>query len=182
MEKTIFSLVNGLQTIPNLALFGLMIAPLSMLSHAFPLLRTWGIKGVGNAPALIALTLYSLLPIVRNTYTALAMIPEAVIDAGVGLGMSKNHVLQYIEVPMAFPIVLGGIRVAAVLTIGNTAVAALIGAGGLGNFVFQGLGQAAPDLIVMGVIPIILLAVFADRMFGLLISVLSPYGTVEEAK
>ncbi|MFP4491986.1 MAG: ABC transporter permease [Spirochaetaceae bacterium] len=182
MERSIFSLVNGIQTIPSLALFGLMIAPLALLSQAFPVLRSWGIKGIGNTPALIALTLYSLLPIVRNTYTGLAMIPEGIIDAGTGLGMSKRHVLRYIEIPLAVPVVLGGIRVSAVITVGNTAVAALIGAGGLGNFVFQGLGQAAPDLILMGVLPIILLAVLADRGFGLLVSALSPpgFGIVEQ--
>jgi len=184
MEKPIFSLVNGIQTIPSLALFGLMIAPLALLSQAFPVLRTWGIKGIGNTPAFIALTLYSLLPIVRNTYTGLAMIPEGIIDAGTGLGMSKRHVLRYIEVPLAVPVVLGGIRVSAVITVGNTAVAALIGAGGLGNFVFQGLGQAAPDLIDMGVLPIILLAVLVDRGFGLLVFALSPpgFGIYEQQK
>ena len=173
-EKGVFSLVNGLQTIPSLALFGLMIAPLALLSQRYPMLREWGIRGIGNTPALIALTLYSLLPIVRNTYAGLAMIPDAVVDAGKGLGMEKGHMLRYVELPLSIPVVLGGIRVAAVLTVGNTAVAALIGAGGLGNFVFQGLGQAAPDLIVMGVLPIILLAVAVDRGFALLIRMLSP--------
>jgi osmoprotectant transport system permease protein len=173
-ERGIFSLVNGLQTIPSLALFGLMIAPLALLSQQYPFLREWGIRGIGNTPALIALSLYSLLPIVRNTYAGLAMIPDSVVDAGRGLGMAKLHMLRHVELPLSIPVVLGGIRVAAVLTVGNTAVAALIGAGGLGNFVFQGLGQAAPDLIVMGVLPIILMAVAVDRGFALLIRLVSP--------
>jgi len=176
LEKPVFVTVNGIQTIPSLALFGLMIAPLAFLSRQFPVLRDMGIQGIGNAPALIALTLYALLPIVRNTYTSLAVIPDAVIDAGTGMGMGKRQLLHFVEVPMSLPIVLGGIRISAVQAIGNTAVAALIGAGGLGAFVFQGLGQAAPDLIVMGVLPIIFLAVLVDRTMGLIIRQVTPKG------
>jgi osmoprotectant transport system permease protein len=168
IRKPVFSLVNGLQTIPSLALFGLMIAPLAFLSQRFPVLRHMGIRGVGDAPAIIALFLYSLLPILRNTYTSLSVMDPAVIDAGRGMGMTRRQLLRMVEIPIALPIILGGVRVASVQTIGNTTVAALIGAGGLGNFVFQGLGQAAPDLIIMGVIPIVLLAIVVDRFFGLL--------------
>lgn len=169
IRKPVFSLVNGLQTIPSLALFGLMIAPLALLSQRFPVLRQMGIRGVGNTPAIIALFLYSLLPILRNTYTSLSVMDPAVIDAGRGMGMTRRQLLRMVEIPIALPIILSGVRVASVQTIGNTTVAALIGAGGLGNFVFQGLGQAAPDLIIMGVIPIVLLAIVVDRFFGLLI-------------
>jgi osmoprotectant transport system permease protein len=173
-EKPVFLVVNGIQTIPSLALFGLMIAPLAFLSREFPVLRDMGIQGIGNAPALVALSLYSLLPITRNTFTSLAVIPDSLIDAGTGVGMNRRQLLRLVEVPMSVPIVLSGIRVSAVQAIGNTAVAALIGAGGLGNFVFQGLGQAAPDLIVMGVLPIIAMAVTVDRIFGALIHQLTP--------
>jgi osmoprotectant transport system permease protein len=181
LEKPVFVLVNGIQTIPSLALFGLMIAPLSLLSRRFPVLRDMGIQGIGYAPALIALTLYALLPITRNTYTSLAIIKESVLDSGRGMGMSRLQLLRFVEVPLALPIILGGIRTSAVQAVGNTAVAALIGAGGLGAFVFQGLGQAAPDLILMGVFPIILLAVVVDRIMKYLVNVLKPpgYGEVE---
>lgn len=165
LEKPLFSLVNGLQTIPSLALFGLMIAPLALLSQQYPILRTLGVRGVGNTPAFLALFLYALLPVVRNTYTSLSVLDPGVVDAGTGMGMTRRQLLWQVEFPISLPIILSGIRVSAVQTIGNTTVAALIGAGGLGNFVFQGLGQAAPDLIVMGVIPIILLAVLTDRIF-----------------
>ncbi|MFO8064223.1 MAG: ABC transporter permease [Spirochaetota bacterium] len=175
-EKPVFVAVNGLQTIPSLALFGLMIAPLAFISQAFPVLRELGIRGIGNAPALIALTLYALLPITRNAYTSMAVIPRAVVDAGRGMGMGKRDLLRLVELPLAVPIILSGIRTSAVQAIGNTAVAALIGAGGLGAFVFQGLGQAAPDLIVMGVIPIVALAIVVDRLLGLLIGISSPRG------
>ncbi|MFW6368115.1 MAG: ABC transporter permease [Spirochaetota bacterium] len=165
LERPLFSLVNGLQTIPSLALFGLMIAPLALLSQQYPILRSLGVRGVGNTPAFLALFLYALLPVVRNTYTSLSVLDPAVVDAGTGMGMTRKQLLWQVEFPISLPIILSGIRVSAVQTIGNTTVAALIGAGGLGNFVFQGLGQAAPDLIVMGVIPIILLAVLTDRVF-----------------
>jgi len=169
LERPLFSLVNGLQTIPSLALFGLMIAPLALLSQQYPILRSLGVRGVGNTPAFLALFLYALLPVVRNTYTSLSVLDPAVVDAGTGMGMTRRQLLWQVEFPISLPIILSGIRVSAVQTIGNTTVAALIGAGGLGNFVFQGLGQAAPDLIVMGVIPIILLAVLTDRIFQLIL-------------
>ncbi len=178
-ERPVFALINGIQTVPSLALFGLMIAPLAFLSREFPLLRAVGIRGIGNAPALIALTLYALLPIVRNAYTSLAVIQGSVVEAGKGMGMSRTQMLRYVEVPIAVPIILSGIRVSTVQAIGNTAVAALIGAGGLGAFVFQGIGQGAPDLVVMGVLPIVLLSVFVDRGLAILISALSPTGLRE---
>jgi osmoprotectant transport system permease protein len=153
-----------------------MIAPLAFISQAFPVLRELGIRGIGNAPALIALTLYALLPITRNAYTSMAVIPNAVVDAGRGMGMGTRDLLRLVELPLAVPIILSGIRTSAVQAIGNTAVAALIGAGGLGAFVFQGLGQAAPDLIVMGVIPIVALAIIVDRLLGVLIRVATPRG------
>ena len=180
LEKPIFVVVNGIQTIPSLALFGLMIAPLAYLSQRFPVLRQMGIQGIGNAPALIALTLYALLPIVRNAYTSLAVIPNAVVDAGSGVGMSRRQLLRFVEFPLSIPIVLSGIRTSAVQAVGNTAVAALIGAGGLGRFVFQGLGQAAPDLIVMGVLPIIFMAVALDRLLGVIIDRVTPRGSKRE--
>ncbi len=176
LERPVFTLVNTIQTVPSLALFGLMIAPLALLSRQFPLLRAMGVQGIGAAPALIALTLYALLPIVRNTYTSLSVIPNAVIEAGNGMGMSRRQLLRFVEAPLSVPIILSGIRTSVVQAIGNTTVAALIGAGGLGVFVFQGLGQAAPDLIVMGVIPIILLAVLIDRGMALLIGLVTPPG------
>lgn len=179
-EQPVFVFVNGIQTIPSLALFGIMIAPLAWLSHQFPVLRQLGIQGIGNAPALIALALYALLPITRNTYTSLSVIDRGVIDAGRGMGMSRWQMLRLVEFPLSLPIILGGIRTSAVQAVGNTAVAALIGAGGLGAFVFQGLGQAAPDLILMGVFPIILLAVLVDRTMKYLVRYLTPEGIRHE--
>ena len=173
-EKPVFSVANGLQTIPSLALFGLLIAPLAFLSRQFPFLRSIGIRGVGNTPAIIALVLYGLLPVVRNTFIGLKSIDRGVVDAGRGMGMSRRELLLQVQVPIALPIILTGVRITAVQTIGNAAVAALIGARGLGNFVFQGLGQAAPDLIVLGVIPIVFLAVLVDRGMDAVIRAMNP--------
>lgn len=175
-EKPIFFIANITQTIPSLALFGLLIAPLSALSFAFPLLREIGIRGVGPTPAIIALIIYSLLPIVRNTFVSLRQLDPAVIDAGLGMGMNRRQVFRRLEVPLAAPLVLEGVRIASVQSVGLTALAALIGAGGLGWFVFQGLGQAAPDLIILGAIPIIVLALAVDAVMRTLVRLSTPRG------
>ena len=175
-DRPVFVFVNGVQTIPSLALFGLMIAPLAILSQRYPLLRQLGIRGVGAAPAIIALTLYALLPITRNTYTSLKVIDPSVLESARGMGMSRLEVLYRIELPLSIPIVLGGLRISMVQAIGNTAVAALIGAGGFGVFVFQGLGQAVPDLILLGALPVIALAVTVDKLFDLLVRISTPRG------
>jgi osmoprotectant transport system permease protein len=172
--EPVFTITSGLQTIPSLALFGLMIAPLAFLSREVPVLRALGIRGVGNAPAIIALTLYGLLPVVRNTFVGLKSIDRGVVEAGRGMGMSRGELLRLVQIPIALPIILTGVRITAVQTVGNAAVAALIGARGLGNFVFQGLGQAAPDLIVLGALPIVVLAVVVDRGMDALIRSLEP--------
>ncbi|MCE5328852.1 ABC transporter permease [bacterium] len=168
-RNPVFFITDISQTIPSLALFGLLIAPLSVISFKYPFLREIGIRGIGNAPALIALIIYCLLPVVRNTYSGLAHIDKSVIDAGKGMGMSKMQVFLKIEVPLSAPLVLEGIRISSVQGVGLTAVAALIGAGGLGWFIFQGLGQAAPDMILLGTIPIIILALFTDGVMRMII-------------
>ncbi len=175
-ERPVFYFSNITQTIPSLALFGLLIAPLSALSFSFPVLRDIGIRGVGPAPAFIALVIYSLLPIVRNTYVSLRQVDPAIIDAGLGMGMSRRQVFRKVEVPLATPIVLEGIRIASVQSVGLAAVAALIGAGGLGWFIFRGVGQAANDLILLGAIPIIILALVVDATMRAIIRVATPKG------
>ncbi|MBF9015311.1 MULTISPECIES: ABC transporter permease [unclassified Oceanispirochaeta] len=175
-RASVFAIINSLQTIPSLALFGILIPPLAWLSFRFPELRELGFKGVGQTPAIIALTLYALLPVTRNTFTSLSIIENRLLDAGRGMGMTTSQLFWKVELPIGLPIILGGVRIALVQTTGNTTVAALIGAGGLGFFVFRGLEQAAPDLILMGVIPIILLVILLDKVVGLLIKLLTPKG------
>jgi osmoprotectant transport system permease protein len=174
-NPTFFTL-NTLQTIPSLALFGILIPVLAALTLKFPILADLGIKGIGTAPAIIALTVYSLLPVTRNTYIGFAAVDPAAIEAGTGMGMTRAQLLLRVEIPIASPIILNGIRVALVQAIGLTAVAALIGAGGLGVFIFQGLGQAANDLILLGAIPTIFIAVVVDFTMGGIVQLLQPEG------
>jgi osmoprotectant transport system permease protein len=154
----IFATLNLLQTIPSVALFGLLIAPLSAL----------GIGGIGAVPAIIALVLYSLLPVVRNTQAGIIGVDPAVIDAARGIGLTRAQILRRIELPLGMPVFLAGLRIVTVQAIGLTVVAALIGAGGLGSFVFQGIGQYATDLVLLGALPTILLALAADFVLALL--------------
>ncbi len=180
LERIILNTVNTIQTIPSLALFGLMIAPLSFLSFKFHLLRDIGISGIGSAPAIIALALYALLPITSNTYTGIKSVDPSIMDAGKGMGMGKVSLFFRVQFPLALPIIFNGVRISTVQTIGNTAVAALIGAGGLGTFIFQGLGQAATDLILLGALPIILLAIITDRIMYLIDNLVTPKGLEAE--
>jgi osmoprotectant transport system permease protein len=154
----IFGALNLLQTIPSVALFGLLIAPLSAL----------GIGGIGVVPAIIALVLYSLLPVARNTEAGIAGIDPGVIDAARGMGLTPGQILWRIQLPLGMPTFLAGLRIVTVQAIGLTVVAALIGAGGLGSFVFQGIGQYAVDLVLLGALPTILLALAADFILALL--------------
>ena len=169
IEKPVIAFVDAVQTIPSMALFGLLMAPLAALSRAFPLLRSLGLRGIGAAPALIALALYALLPIARNAIVGLASVPFSALEAGRGMGMSRRQLFWRIKWPLALPYVLNGLKTASVQTVGNAAVAALIGAGGLGIMIFQGLGQVAPDLILLGVLPLTLMAVLVNRGWDLVI-------------
>lgn len=133
-------------------------------------LQASGIRGIGAAPAVLALTLYALLPVVQNVYTGLRAVPEAVKDAGRGMGMSPEQLFWRVELPLALPLVLEGIRGAAALSIGIATVAALIGAGGLGYFILRGVEGGAPDMVLLGAIPVIQMALLVDaglRYLGL---------------
>ena len=162
LQGPLFAILNLLQTVPSIALFGLLIAPLSSVAAALPRLAALGVGGIGPAPAIIALVLYALLPIVRNTATGISGIDPAVIDAARGMGLTPRQIFSRVELPLALPILLAGLRIVIVQTIGLAVVAALIGAGGLGTFVFEGLGQYALDLVLLGALPAIGLALAAD--------------------
>ena len=166
----LFAGLGVVQTIPSIALFGVLIAPLSALSARFPALRDIGVAGTGPTPAIIALTLYSLAPLVRSFFTGLREVASDVKDAAVGLGFDRRRLLVAVELPLALPALVSGLRVVVIQAIGLAAVAALIGAGGLGVFVFRGIGQYALDLVLLGAIPIILLALAADLFFQLLLA------------
>ncbi len=131
-------------------------------------IRDLGVSGIGTAPAIIALTLYSLLPVVRNTYTGLKNVDPAVIDSGMGMGMTPTQILFQIELPLAFPVIMAGVRNAGISLIGITAIASIIGAGALGDFILLGVNTTSIDLILLGAIPAIILAVLFDALMQLL--------------
>jgi osmoprotectant transport system permease protein len=161
-QDPLFAILNVLQTVPSIALFGLLIVPLSALATAAPSLARLGIGGIGMAPAVIALVLYALLPVVRSTVAGIGGVDRAVVDAARGMGLTRRQRFWQVELPLAAPVLLAGLRIVTVQAIGLAVVAALIGAGGLGSFVFEGLGQYAADLVLLGALPAIGLALAAD--------------------
>ncbi|PVF21978.1 osmoprotectant uptake system permease [Yersinia pestis] len=169
LQGAIFSTLNIIQTIPSIALFGLLIAPLSGLAAAIPWLAELGIGGIGLAPAIIALVLYALLPLVRNVVAGLEAVPDSVVESAKGMGMTRQQLFFRVQMPIAMPLILSGVRIIAVQTVGLAVVAALIGAGGLGAIVFQGLLSSALDLVLLGVIPVIAMAVIVDSLFKFIV-------------
>jgi osmoprotectant transport system permease protein len=164
VASAVLGFAGGIQTIPSLALLGLLIAPLAALANAVPWLRSLGVAGIGAAPALVAMTLYALLPIVRNGVVGLLGVSAGVMEAARGMGMSENQRFWRVQLPLALPVWLSGLRQAVVVLVGVSSVAQLIGAGGLGFFIFSGLQNGASDLILLGAIPAALLAILADAL------------------
>jgi osmoprotectant transport system permease protein len=169
LATPLFAVLNVIQTVPSIALFALLIAPLSGLAVVLP---GWGIRGIGLLPAVIALTLYALLPIVHGTTSGLRQAPAAAVTAATGMGMTVRQVFWRVEVPLALPVLLSALRVTTVQIVGLAVVAALIGAGGFGALVFQGLASSALDLVMLGVLPVVALAIVADASLELLTAAL----------
>ncbi len=172
LRPGVLATLNVIQTIPAIALFGILMAPLGALAAAVPFADRLGIRGVGAAPAVVALFLYSLLPIVANTVAGLKRVSRAAVEAAHGMGMTGWQVLTKVELILALPVILTGVRVVLVQNIGMVTVAALIGGGGLGAFVFQGIGQTAIDLVLLGAIPIVTLAFSAALVLDALVEIL----------
>jgi osmoprotectant transport system permease protein len=158
IRDPVLNVLNAIQTIPSIALFGILIAPLGWLAANIPGATAIGISGVGMAPAFLALFLYSLLPVVANTVIGLAGVPAKANDAARGTGMTGRQRLFLVELPLALPVILTGIRIVLVQNIGMATIAALIGGGGFGVFVFQGIGQTAADLVLLGALPTVVMA------------------------
>ena len=154
-------LTNIVQTVPSLAMFGFLIS--------VPILG-----GIGTVPAIVALTLYGLLPIVRNTYTGIMGVNPAIREAGIGMGMTDWQLLWQVEIPLAMGVILAGVRVAAVIGVGTATIAAAIGAGGLGNLIFAGISMVNNQLILAGAVPAAVMALGADFAIGRLESLLTP--------
>jgi osmoprotectant transport system permease protein len=153
LQRWVIGVANVVQTIPSLALFGFLIPV------------PW-IGGVGAGTAIVALSLYALLPILRNTCTGIAGVDPAVIESARGMGMTPRQVLWQVQLPLAAPVLLAGIRVATAICIGVTTIAAAIGAGGLGVFIFRGLAMVNNQVILAGAIPAACLAIAADSGLG----------------
>ncbi|MGB4587985.1 MAG: ABC transporter permease [Clostridiaceae bacterium] len=161
LENVVMVPLSILETIPSLSLFAILLVPLANLGkNSF--FNSIGVSGIGWAPAFVALTLYTLLPIGRNTLVGFSSVDKNVIEAAKGMGMNSKEILLKIEFPLSFPLILTGIRIALVQTIGGAVLAGLVGGGGLGSFVFLGLAEASPDLILLGVIPIVAITLLMD--------------------
>jgi osmoprotectant transport system permease protein len=161
--RAVLVCLSLVQTIPTIALFGLLIAPLAALGALWP---GSGIQGIGLAPALVALVAYALLPIVGGVAAGLQQIEPGVIEAATGMGLTPRQRLWQVELPLALPSLLSALRVAAVQMVGLAVLAALVGAGGLGTLIFQGLTSSALDLVLLGVVPVVLMAVAVDAVLG----------------
>ncbi|MBZ9886851.1 ABC transporter permease [Mesorhizobium sp. BR1-1-3] len=181
LRAGVLNVLNIIQTIPSIALFGLLIAPLGWVATHVPGAAALGIRGIGTAPAFVALFLYSLLPVVANTVVGLAGVPRAANDAARGMGMTERQRLFGVEFPLAFPVILTGIRIVLVQNIGLATIAALIGGGGFGVFVFQGVGQTAMDLVLLGAVPTVALAFAAAIILDAVIEMTATRRRVETA-
>ena len=160
IAKVVIAISSMLQTIPALALLAIMIP----------------FFGVGKVPAIIALFLYSLMPILRNTYVGLTDVNQDTIDSARGLGMTNMQLILKVDIPLAMPVIMAGIRLSAIYVIAWATLASYIGAGGLGDFIFNGLSLYQTDLIFGGTIPVIILALLTDYLLGKLERKLTPKG------
>lgn len=149
-----------LQTIPSLALFGFLVP----------------VIGIGSKTALIALIVYALLPILRNTYAGLTGVDQSIIEAGRGMGMTENQILKKIELPMALPFIMAGIRTATVLTVGIATLATFVGAGGLGDVIYRGLQSYNNYLVLAGAVPVAVLAILFDVILKVIEKFVTPKG------
>lgn len=169
LRGPVLSVLNILQTIPSLALFGIMIPIFSWIAATVPGAAQAGVSGIGVFPALVALFLYSLLPVVSNTLTGLDGVSPSTRDAAMGLGLTRPQLLGWVLIPLALPVLLAAVRIVLVQNIGLAVIAGLIGGGGFGTFVFQGLNQTAMDLVLLGALPTIALALVAGIAMDLVV-------------
>jgi osmoprotectant transport system permease protein len=161
LNRPVLGSANVIQTIPSLALFGFLLPAPWFGERA-------------DRMAIFALTLYALLPLVRNTYAGIRGVDAAVVEAGRGMGMTDRQLLFQVQLPLSLSVIIAGVRVATVISIGLATIAAAIGAGGLGEYIFRGLAMVSNQVILAGAIPAAILALLADFGFGLLEKALAP--------
>jgi len=165
LAKHVINAANVIMTLPSIALFGLLLPVLAQVGH-----------GLGKVPAVIALVLYSQLPIIRNTHAAVKNVPHALVEAGRGMGLSRWNLLREVQIPLAVPVIVAGLRNATVMSIGIGAIAAYIGAGGLGVYIQQGIARSYTPMILAGALCVSLLAIVADLGMGLVERLITPKG------
>ena len=165
---------GAIQTVPSLALLALIVVLFSMLPVALPT--------IGTIPALVALVLYALLPILRNTYTGIRQVDPAVVEVAKGMGMKPRQILLSVELPLSTPVIMAGIRISTVWTIGIATLCTLIGAGGLGDPIIKGLRSMQLDYLLAGTIPAAALALIFDWFLGRLETWLTPKGLKSDGK
>lgn len=160
LADPVLAIASIFQTIPSIAFFGILI----------PLM------GIGKKTAILVLFLYALLPIVKNTYTGIKEVSPFMIDAGRGMGMTNRQILRMVELPQSLSVIMAGVRIATVINIGTTTIAAYIGGGGLGELIFRGIQMYRNEMILAGAIPAALLAIIADKILGYVELRLTPKG------
>ncbi|RWR13671.1 ABC transporter permease [Siminovitchia fortis] len=163
LSNLVLTFAGIMMTIPSIALFGIMIPILSIIN-----------QGIGFLPAFIALVLYSQLPIIRNTFIAVKNVDPNMRDAAIGIGMTTWQRLRKVEIPLALPMIMAGIRMAVVLTIGIGAIAAYIGAGGLGVYIARGISTSYTAMVQVGAVSVSILALVSDYLLGLVQKWISP--------
>ncbi len=165
LARYVIYIAGILMTIPSLALFGLMVVILAPFN-----------AGIGMVPAIIAITMYSLLPITRNTYTAINNVPYGVIDAAKGMGLSKKQILWKVKLPLSVPVIMAGVRTSVVLGVSVATFASLVGAGGLGYFIFSGISRANLAMVSAGAILVSILGIAVNYLFMWLEILITPKG------
>ena len=165
LANLILYIASMIMTIPSVAMFGLLIPILAKFGH-----------GIGVVPAVVALVLYAQLPIIRNTYTAIKNIDPAIIEIAQGMGMTPKQILKKVELPLSVSVIMAGIRTAVMVSIGIATIAAYIGAGGLGKYIFRGIATTYNEMILTGALCVSLLAIISDILFSRLENYLTPKG------
>ncbi|MEW9077158.1 ABC transporter permease [Terrisporobacter glycolicus] len=179
--KVISAILNTIESIPSFALICIMMFPLSVISKIFPILREYGISGVGSTPVFCALFCYSLFQIVNSMYGALDIVDKEYINVARGMGMTTMQIFIKVELPIIFPIIISGIRVSLTATILGVTIGSYIGYGGLGKFILQGLNGFAIDLVMLGTLPIMGLVLLFDFCFRKLIDLIESYRKIKGA-
>lgn len=165
IARKVLNIAGIIMTIPSIAMFGMMIPILSLVN-----------QGIGFVPAICALILYAQLPIVRNTYTAIKNVDPNTVEAALGMGMTRSQILWEIQLPLSLSLIMGGVRTAVVMNIGIAAIAAYIGAGGIGIYITRGISTTYDEMVLAGAIAVSVLAIFADFVLGFLEKALTPRG------